>query len=301
MSGVQEQLLVGLAALDCATNLLQRIRTAHPTAGLWEAADRQWSWRNERSTDDVPQLFWIDDAGNAAAAALVTDTPYGFTFDPIVLPDASPDWLAHVVTRGLEHASSCGVEIVDVEVDRDGDMPRILPGLGFERSGDAVVETWISSDAIPEVSPLSEGYQLSSRAENLHRPHHMISVERGHPDPEDRLRQTSLYRPDLDLVVYDSNDEVAAYGLFWHDPTSATALVEPMRTEGAHQKRGLARHVLTAGLQRLVEAGTERIKICYEPDNPAAGHLYLDVGFEPDRHTDVFSGPTKAPAVVNPS
>ena len=51
MSGLKEQPLVGLAALQGATDLLQRIRLDHPTACLWEAADRQWSWRNERSTD----------------------------------------------------------------------------------------------------------------------------------------------------------------------------------------------------------------------------------------------------------
>jgi RimJ/RimL family protein N-acetyltransferase len=112
------------------------------------------------------------------------------------------------------------------------------------------------------------------------------------PGVDHRLGETSLYRPDLDLVVYDSSDDVAAYGLFWYDPVTGTGLVEPMRTEADHQRRGLARHVLTTGLQRLVDAGAERIKICYEPDNPASGSLYLSVGFVADRQTVVFSGAT---------
>ena len=95
-------------------------------------------------------------------------------------------------------------------------------------------------------------------------------------------------------MVYDSRDSVAAYGLFWYDPETATGLVEPMRTEDEHQRRGLARHVLTTGIDLLAEAGAERIKICYEPDNPASKRLYLDVGFQPDRHTVVFSGRTSA-------
>lgn len=293
MAELKEQQLVGLAHLEAATNLLQLIRVDDPTAGLWEAADRQWSWRNERSTDDVPQLFWFDDAGNPRAAAITTGTPYGFAFDPIVMPDASAEWLAHVVTRGLEHAASCGIDAVEVEVDRAGhEMRAVLSNLGFAIKEDGVVETWIAAEAIPEVSALSQEYRLSSRAENMQRQHHMTNSERNHPDPEERLRQTTLYRPDLDLVVYDSSDAVAAYGLFWHDPATATGLVEPMRTEDNHQKRGLARHVLTAGLQRLADAGLERIKICYEPSNPAASHLYLDVGFVPHRHTDILSGPT---------
>jgi GNAT superfamily N-acetyltransferase len=117
----------------------------------------------------------------------------------------------------------------------------------------------------------------------------MINTQRNHPDVEPRLRQTSLYRPDLDLVVHDSHDRVAAYGLFWYDPETATGLVEPMRTEDDHQRRGLARHVLTTGVDLLAEAGAERIKICFEPGNPASSHLYLDTGFEPDRQTVVFS------------
>jgi ribosomal protein S18 acetylase RimI-like enzyme len=120
----------------------------------------------------------------------------------------------------------------------------------------------------------------------------MINAERGHPDPEPPLRQTSLYRPDLDLVIHDSGGEVAAYGLFWYDPVTATGLVEPMRTEDAHQRRGLARHVLTTGIALLAEAGATRIKICFEPDNEASKGLYLDVGFQPDRRTLSCSGPT---------
>ena len=117
----------------------------------------------------------------------------------------------------------------------------------------------------------------------------MTRAARNHPDLEQRLHQTSLYRPDLDLVVHDGRDRVAAYGLFWYDPATATGLVEPMRTEDEHQRRGLARHILTTGIDQLAEAGAVRIKICFEPGNPASSSLYLDVGFEPDRQTVVFS------------
>lgn len=146
------------------------------------------------------------------------------------------------------------------------------------------------------ISPLPEDYRLSSRLHTMQRPHHMINVERNHPDVEPRLREISLYRPDLDLVVHDSGGKVAPYGLFWHDPETATGLVEPMRTEDDHQRRGLARHILTTGIDLLADAGAERIKICFEPGNPASRSLYLGVGFEPLRQTDVFSRRAGAPA-----
>ena len=52
------------------------------------------------------------------------------------------------------------------------------------------------------------------------RPHHLI--ERNGNAVERRLRQTTLYRPDLDLVVLDRKDHVVGYGLFWFDPVTST-------------------------------------------------------------------------------
>jgi RimJ/RimL family protein N-acetyltransferase len=294
---MREQLLVGLDYLGAVTTLLQRIRRAHPTKGLYEAGDLQWWWRVPRPTDELGQLFWLDADGRPAAAVIVTAWREHVALDPIVMPDATPDWVAHVVDRGLAHAGESGLDAVELEVDRVDDVLRnVLAGHGFAAKAEGfLVESWLAADARPEVSPLHDGYGLFSRAETMHHPHHMISTERHHPDVEPRLRQTSLYRPDFDLVVHDRDGTPAAYGLFWYDPETATGLVEPMRTEDQHQRHGLARHILTAGVDRLAAAGAERIKICYEPDNPASGHLYRSVGFVPVKETDTFSGHVGAP------
>ncbi|MDO8362710.1 MAG: GNAT family N-acetyltransferase [Actinomycetota bacterium] len=297
MPSLHEEPRVGRRYLADATELLQRVRRAHPTKGLYEAADLQWWWRNPRPTDAVPQLFWFDQLGRPEAAVILTDWGKRVALDPIVMPDATPDMVARVVARGLAHAGENGFEVVSLEVDRaDTVLQGVLAGHGFEVADDGLVESWLAADARPAISPLHEGYRLSTRRDTMQRPHHMISAARNHPDPEPRLLQTSLYRPDLDLVVYDSRDNVASYGLFWHDPETATGLVEPMRTEDDHQRRGLARHVLTTGVDLLAEAGATRIKICYEPDNPASGDLYLGVGFERVKETVVFSGPAGARA-----
>jgi predicted N-acetyltransferase YhbS len=289
MSTVEERQLIGLAALEAATTLLQRIRAAHPTFGLYEAADLQWWWRVPRPTDQIPQLFWFDDAG-PVAAAILTDWGDRVALDPIVGWDTTVD-VPIVVDRGLAHARAAGYDAVGIEVDRNGgQLSAVLTVRGFTNEEDSVVETWLDADARPPISPLADGYRLATRADTRSRPHHFGA--RSKPNVEERLRQTSLYRADLDLVVFDADDEVAAYGLFWHDPTTATGLVEPMRTEDAHQRRGLARHVLTTGIDRLAAAGATRIKICYEPDNTAARTLYLDTGFLPDRETVVLRRPS---------
>lgn len=285
------------------TTLQQRVRSAHPTKGLYEAAEIQFWWATPRCTDELGQLFWFDEFGRPEAAVIVTDFGDGSslvfeepTLVVAVMPDATPEWVAHVVKRGLAHVNECGIGAVELEVDRVDDVLReVLFGHGFTvKAEGAVVETWLDADARPEISALPETYRLLSRHDTMHRPHHMTRPTR--PDVEHRLNQTSLYRSDLDLLILDSEDNLAANALFWYDPETATGVVEPMRTQDDHQRRGLARHILTAGVDLLAKAGAERIKIGYEPDNPASSHLYLSVGFEPVKQTDLFSGPTSAPA-----
>ncbi len=285
----REEHRVGLQALEAATALLRRVRRAHPTHGLYEAADLQWWWRVPRPTDDLAQLFWFDRDGRPEAAVIATD--WG---DSVVGSRRSSCRVPPLLgwprsSRGLAHAAASGFGRVEVEVDCADAVTRgVLAGHGFERKEDGVVETWLDATARPDVTALPEGYRLARRLDLTPRPHHMI--DRSGPAVETRLRETSLYRPDLDLAVLDRRDTVAAYGLFWYDPETATGLVEPMRTEDAHHRRGLARYVLTAGIDRLAAAGAVRVKICFRPDNPASRGLYLGVGFEPDRRTDVYAG-----------
>jgi GNAT superfamily N-acetyltransferase len=290
---MQEQYLVGMQALEAATTLLQRIRTSHPTAGLLEAADLQWWWRKPRPSDKLPQLFWFDQHGQPSAALVITDWGDSIALDPIMLPDATADWQRHVIERGLAHARSLNLDPVDLVLDRsDQTICQLASSLGFvsvETSSLSVVSAWLAAADRPTISPLPEAYRLLSRRDTIGQPHHMIG--RSGPELEQRLKQTSLYRPELDLFVLDHRDTVAAYGLFWFDPISATGLVEPMRTEDDHQRRGLARHLLTSGIELLAQAGAERIKICFSLENPVAQGLYLSVGFRPDRQSIAFSRP----------
>jgi len=125
MHPMREQHLVGLDYLEAVTALLQRIRNAHPTAGLYQAAELQWWWRDPRPTDELPQLFWFDNHGHPAAAVIATDFGDGSsavfretTLCLIVMPDAPADWVTHVIERGLANAAKFGIEAVDFEVDR---------------------------------------------------------------------------------------------------------------------------------------------------------------------------------------
>jgi predicted N-acetyltransferase YhbS len=70
--------------------------------------------------------------------------------------------------------------------------------------------------------------------------------------------------------------EPAGYRLFWADPVTGVELVEPMRTEQAHQNRGIASHILGTGLSRLAAHGCRRLKVSNDLG------IYLRAGFGPD-------------------
>ena len=129
------------------------------------------------------------------------------------------------------------------------------------------------------VSSLPEGFELVSRLDVPQRPHHMIA--RNGERVASLLAECSLYRPELDLAVYASDGRVAGYGLFWSDPVTGVGMVEPMRTEDEFQNMGIARHVLTSGLERLARSGCSRLKVAFHEGNEHAKRLYLSAGFQP--------------------
>ena len=71
---------------------------------------------------------------------------------------------------------------------------------------------------------------------------------------------SALYDPALDLAVSAADGQVAGYALFWFDPVTKVGMVEPMRVEDEYQRRGLARAMLAAGLDRLAARGALRLK-----------------------------------------
>lgn len=300
---MHEHALQGHQYLQAATRLLQRVAQQDPTAGLLEAADLQWWWRTPRRTDALPQLFWRDDDGAPMAAAIATDWGDGVALDLILMPDASAEQAQQVLERALSHAQALGLGDLDIVVDReDARMHQLLASHGFARDPDGKLDVELamldlcgrtpSQAGASAPSPaLPPGYRLCDRAETWPRPHHMIS--RSGPEIDERLRQTRLYRADLDLLVLDSDESLAAYGLFWFDEVTATGLVEPMRTEAAHQRQGLAGHLLSAGIERLGRAGAARVKVCFQPGNAAAQALYLRAGFRPYKRTAVLSRSTQ--------
>lgn len=277
----------GLDYLSLATELLHRVRLADPVAGLWEAADVQWWWRKPRASDALEQAFWVDSAG-PVGGVLLTEWDGKWQCDLIVAPEHVRTLLAEMWSHALGTMKAMGLHHVEVLMrDDDEVMLKLLSDAGFMPDGswgETGGVTWMPATGRPMIPALPEGYRLVDRNTSPERRHWLES--RNGPDIEDRLHQGSLYDPSLDLAVESPDGAIAAYGLFWHDPVTSVGLVEPMRTEDAHQRIGIARAVLANGLDRLAGRGAQRLKVGFA--TAAAHDLYTGAGFRLETTDRVF-------------
>src|SRR5215208_1530538 len=150
---IRELRASGLEYLELVTKLLQRARLADPEAGVWEAADLQWWWRMPRSSDEVDQLFWLDDEGPVAAVVL-TEWTRAWGCDPIVV---SGHPIADVWDAALEAIRSLGPTAVEVLVRDDDDELRALLERSRFTPGERSGITWMDAGDRPDVAALPEG------------------------------------------------------------------------------------------------------------------------------------------------
>jgi RimJ/RimL family protein N-acetyltransferase len=269
----------GLGYLGLATTLLQDARTADPVAGIWEAADLQWWWRRDQHPEEADQTFWLD--GDVIVGAVIfTDWGDNVGCDLVRSNHGRCDPATVLWAHALERAEAHAGRPIEITVgDDDPDLIAAVTKSGFDATGEVAVTSWMSAAERAPVPPLPAGLALTARSDAPDRPHPMIRRNGEHV--AERLRECSLYRPDLDLAVYASDGEVAGYGLFWADPVTGVGLVEPMRTEDRYMGMGIAGHLLAEGLDRLATVGCSRLKVTHIVGNEAAERLYLGAGFHP--------------------
>lgn len=265
----RQELARGARYLELATTLLRQIRREAATGGIWEAADVQWWFRTERATDAAGQLFWLDAYDQPVAAVLRADFGGAVQCDVLALPGRPED--GRMAWQQALRGASAAVEYPVRDDDAIGTLA--LREAGWLPSGENLVSSWMAAEDRPRIPALPPGYRLMSRASAGDRTHHLVA--RNGPDVAERLGRCSLYQPELDLMVEAPDGRVAGYGLFWADPVTHVGLVEPMRTEDEFQQRGIASHVLAAGLDLLAARGCDRLKVSSDRG------LYLRAGFRP--------------------
>jgi hypothetical protein len=261
----------GIEYLDLVTELLHVTRLTDPLQGLWEAADLQWWWRRDQHQVLGRQTFLMD-GNKPVAAVILTDWGGRFQIDLLFSTLQHAGELKQLWPKALDLIETVGLEHIEFEIPSiDEDLTRYAIDAGFRFESNENWTCWMPASERPTVKALPNDFVLRSRTEVQDRPHPM--AERNGKDFEERLSECSLYNPDLDLAVYNTDGEVAGYSLFWADPITKVGLVEPMRTNEKFQAKGIARGMLAIGLERLSQSGCRRIKVS------AASPLYLSAGF----------------------
>ena len=94
-----------------------------------------------------------------------------------------------------------------------------------------------------------------------------------------RVMQSSVYRPEFDLVAVAPDGRLAAFALGWVDPVLKTGLFEPVGTDPEFRRLGLAKSVIFAGLKQMQAAGMRMAQVYTESPNLHAQKLYQAIGF----------------------
>ncbi|NTW97544.1 MAG: GNAT family N-acetyltransferase [Oscillochloris sp.] len=91
------------------------------------------------------------------------------------------------------------------------------------------------------------------------------------------VQRAPLYRRDLDLVAVAPDGELVAFCTLWFDDVTRTVALEPVGVHPAHQRKGLARAIISEGLRRSRDLGATLCSVDSYSD--AAGACYGSLGF----------------------
>jgi mycothiol synthase len=160
---------------------------------------------------------------------------------------------------------------------------------GYTRTGEVEHQRWQLLDHPIPSAALAAGYMVRSLGDDSELPARSWASWRAfHPNEPDEkykgwewyrnVQRIPTYRRDLDLVVVAAGGEIAAFTTIWYDEATKTGAFEPVGTKPEHQRRGLAKALLTEGLLRLQKLGAVIAYVSsYEP---GAHATYESVGFK---------------------
>jgi ribosomal protein S18 acetylase RimI-like enzyme len=98
------------------------------------------------------------------------------------------------------------------------------------------------------------------------------------------------YRPNLDRVVVAPDGRFAAYATAWLDDVRRVGVFEPVGTDPAYRRLGLAHAACSAALRALADAGASSASVLARGDAayPAPARLYRSLGFQPRWRTRTY-------------
>lgn len=110
------------------------------------------------------------------------------------------------------------------------------------------------------------------------------------PPGHDELSAIAASDETVLLVARDAETGDIAGSLtlaFFRIPTGLQARIEDVIVDDSHRRRGIARLLTEAAIDRARAAGAKRVGLTSRPSREAANSLYLSMGFEV-RDTNVY-------------
>jgi mycothiol synthase len=165
---------------------------------------------------------------------------------------------------------------------------QVLQRRGYRRGAYPVYQRRRSLDvSLPTITP-PPGYTIRTLGDTAEHPaRSWLAWQAVHPDrPAEsytdegwyrHLQRAPLYRRDLDLVAVAPNGELAAFCTLWFDDATRSAAIEPLGTHPAHRRRGLARAIISAGLEQVRDMGATLCTV--DSSSEAPGACVVSLGF----------------------
>ncbi|MGB9357817.1 MAG: GNAT family N-acetyltransferase [Acidimicrobiia bacterium] len=208
--------------------------------------------------------------------------------------DTASDLLAYAGEHLGGDSTAFEREVIALYVnDFDESLREVATAHGFRPSADhgEVHARYVLARKIPK-APLPRGFHLQSLADEndlaqiagvLWRGfEHDGEVPESGPAAQGESQQTPGFRRDLTIVAVAPDGTYASYAGMWFVPENRVAYVEPVATDPAYRRMGLARAAVSEALRRVVDLGADVAWV--GSDQP----LYLDMGFTPQFRTDLW-------------
>jgi GNAT superfamily N-acetyltransferase len=280
------------ADLRATGNLLRRAYTAQPNWNTYSFA-RFDIWEQRRSADvalftrlDWQQdvQLWESDGDLIGAVFFESPTDAALISDPAYpeLDVALLDW-AEARYRVLGSDQPLMIEAMESNIDRCN----LMQTRGYTLFPDYFIHRHKPLDpSVIEPVNLPPGYSIkpieTEEDDRLCRLAGLEVFKRGGTAEQDEfLKQAPSYVPDLHLLVWSDQHEVAAFCSLWIDPANHYAEFEPVGTVPRFQKRGLGLALLAYAHNRLREKGCPLATVQSWSASEGANKLYQAAGLLP--------------------
>jgi ribosomal protein S18 acetylase RimI-like enzyme len=221
---------------------------------------------------DLPELHplileWAD--GQAKA---VLDTPFG-----------RPIWFTNCFREQSRTADFAAMGFADQSCVSENPWSKVL----MARSFTPVMVPGLSNGFT--IRPLAGSAEVDAYVA-LHRA--VFQSNSMTTEWRQRVLQKPTYQPELDLVVEAPDGGLAAFCICWFTESgyngAPAGQIEPLGVHEDYRRLGLARAILTEGIQRLQDRGVRTVYVETDNYRDEAFALYEAVGFRVWKEVPVF-------------